>query len=86
MIKNILCSLNYKYKLCFSGCRLQYTQCPSDTDLLLNYFNNHNGGLFQNTLPSVTNEVPTYKYVHDVMGVDIFTILTMCRLEPSSPG
>ena len=46
--------------------RLQYTQCPSDTDLLLNYFNNHNGGLFQNTLPSVTNEVPTiptYKYM-----------------------
>ena len=50
----------------FSGCRLQYTQCPSDTYLLLNYFNNHNGGLFQNTLPSVTNEVPTiptYKYM-----------------------
>ena len=40
-----------------SSCRIQYNQCPSDTDLLLNYFNNHNGGLFQNTLPSVTNEV-----------------------------
>ena len=37
-------------------CR-QYLECPNDTDLLLNYFNNHNGGLFQNTLPSVTNEV-----------------------------
>ena len=62
----VVLRLNYKYKLCFSGCRLQYTQCPSDTDLLLNYFNNHNGGLFQNTLPSVTNEVPTiptYKYM-----------------------
>ena len=42
-----------------SSCRIQYNQCPSDTDLLLNYFNNHNGGLFQNTLPSVTNEVGT---------------------------
>jgi len=40
-----------------SSCSLQYIECPSDTDLLLNYFNNHNGGLFQNTLPSVTNEV-----------------------------
>ena len=67
----------------FSGCRLQYTQCPSDTDLLLNYFNNHNGGLFQNTLPSVTNEVPTYDY--HVMCVDIF-ILTVCRWAHSSPG
>ena len=25
----------------------------------MNYFNNHNGGLFQNALPSVTNEVGT---------------------------
>merc|ERR1711983_516220 len=40
-----------------TNCRITYDQCPSDTDLLLNYFNNHNGGLFQNTLPSVTNEV-----------------------------
>ena len=24
---------------------------------MLSYFNNHNGGLFQNALPSVTNEV-----------------------------
>ena len=42
-----------------SSCRITYDQCPSDTDLLLNYFNNHNGGLFQNTLPSVSNEVGT---------------------------
>jgi len=40
-----------------SSCRQQYSQCPSDTSLLLNYFNNHNGGLFQNTLPTATNEV-----------------------------
>ena len=39
------------------SCARQYLECPNDTDLLLNYFNNHNGGLFQNTLPSVTNEV-----------------------------
>ena len=39
------------------SCARQYIECPNDTDLLLNYFNNHNGGLFQNTLPSVTNEV-----------------------------
>ena len=36
---------------------LLYLQCPSGTDQLLNYFNNNNGGLFQNVLPSVTNEV-----------------------------
>ena len=39
------------------NCRQQYSQCPSETSLLLNYFNNHNGGLFQNTLPTATNEV-----------------------------
>lgn len=39
------------------SCARQYIECPNDTNLLLNYFNNHNGGLFQNTLPSVTNEV-----------------------------
>merc|ERR1719232_1568203 len=39
------------------SCARQYLECPNNTDLLLNYFNNHNGGLFQNTLPSVTNEV-----------------------------
>ena len=39
------------------SCRQQYSQCPSETSLLLNYFNNHNGGLFQNTLPTATNEV-----------------------------
>jgi len=39
------------------NCDQLYLQCPSGTDQLLNYFNNHNGGLFQNALPSVTNEV-----------------------------
>merc|ERR1719495_3049785 len=39
------------------NCDQLYIQCPSGTDQLLNYFNNHNGGLFQNALPSVTNEV-----------------------------
>merc|ERR1712072_1160839 len=39
------------------NCDQLYIQCPSGTDQLLNYFNNHNGGLFRNALPSVTNEV-----------------------------
>ena len=39
------------------SCRQLYLECPSGTDGLLNYFNNHNGGLFQNALPSVTEEV-----------------------------
>jgi len=39
------------------SCQQLYRQCPSGTDQLLNYLNNHNGGLFSNTLPSVTNEV-----------------------------
>lgn len=38
-------------------CRQLYLECPAGTDGLLNYFNNHNGGLFQNALPSVTDEV-----------------------------
>jgi len=39
------------------SCQQLYRQCPSGTDQLLNYLNNHNGGLFSNTLPSVSNEV-----------------------------
>jgi len=39
------------------NCNQLYVQCPSGTDQLLSYFNNNNGGLFQNVLPSVTNEV-----------------------------
>merc|ERR1719195_2565286 len=39
------------------NCDQLYLQCPSETDQLLNYFNNYNGGLFQNAIPSVTNEV-----------------------------
>merc|ERR1719495_1119428 len=39
------------------NCDQLYIQCPSGTDQLLNYFNNYNGGLFQNAIPSVTNEV-----------------------------
>ena len=39
------------------NCNQLYLQCPSGTDQLLSYFNNHNGGVLQNALPSVTNEV-----------------------------
>jgi len=39
------------------NCNQLFVQCPSGTDQLLSYFNNNNGGLFQNVLPSVTNEV-----------------------------
>lgn len=34
-----------------------FPQCPDGADQLLNYFNNHNGGLFQNAVPSATSEV-----------------------------
>jgi len=39
------------------SCAQLYIECPSGSDQLLNYFNNHNGGLGQNVVPSVTNEV-----------------------------
>eukprot|EP00088_Acartia_fossae_P071418 TRINITY_DN9790_c0_g1_i2.p1 TRINITY_DN9790_c0_g1~~TRINITY_DN9790_c0_g1_i2.p1 ORF type:complete len:425 (-),score=90.91 TRINITY_DN9790_c0_g1_i2:62-1336(-) len=40
-----------------TNCRQLFRQCPDSTDQLLNYLNNHNGGLFQNAIPSATNEV-----------------------------
>ncbi|XP_023342670.1 RNA polymerase II degradation factor 1 isoform X2 [Eurytemora carolleeae] len=40
-----------------TNCRQLFPQCPDGTDQLLNYFNNHNGGLFQNAVPSATSEV-----------------------------
>jgi len=39
------------------SCAQLYIECPSGSDQLLSYFNNHNGGLGQNVVPSVTNEV-----------------------------
>lgn len=39
------------------SCRQLYRECPDGTDQLLSYFNNHNGGLGQSVVPSVTNEV-----------------------------
>jgi len=39
------------------SCSQLYIECPSGSDQLLSYFNNHNGGLGQNVVPSVTNEV-----------------------------
>jgi len=40
-----------------TNCKQLFQQCPDSTDQLLNYFNNHNGGLFQNAIPSATDEV-----------------------------
>jgi len=40
-----------------TNCRQLFQQCPDTSDQLLDYFNNHNGGLFQNAIPSATNEV-----------------------------
>jgi len=39
------------------SCAQLYIECPSGNDNLLSYFNNDNGGLLQNVVPSVTNEV-----------------------------
>jgi len=39
------------------SCAQLYIECPSGSDQLLSYFNNHNGGLGQNVVPSVSNEV-----------------------------
>merc|ERR1711962_87230 len=39
------------------SCQEQYRNCPNEYNQLLNYFNNHNGGLGQTVVPAVTNEV-----------------------------
>ena len=40
-----------------SACSQLYKDCPTDSNSLLNYFNNHNGGLVNNVQPSVDSEV-----------------------------
>jgi len=49
--------LGHASKASPQSCELMYSRCPSGADQLLNYFNNHNGGLGQNVVPSITNEV-----------------------------
>merc|ERR1712126_703425 len=49
--------LGHASKASPQSCELMYSKCPSGADQLLNYFNNHNGGLGQNVVPSITNEV-----------------------------
>merc|ERR1711982_314206 len=67
-----------------TNCRITYDQCPSDTDLLLNYFNNHNGGLFQNTLPSVTNEVGSlFPGLNNLPQIAASTFGDTIQLQPS---
>ena len=40
-----------------SACSQLFQDCPSNSDSLLDYFNNHNGGIFNQVQPSVDNEV-----------------------------
>ena len=40
-----------------SACSQLFTDCPTDSDSLLDYFNNHNGGIINQVQPSVDNEV-----------------------------
>eukprot|EP00096_Caligus_rogercresseyi_P010162 TRINITY_DN3603_c0_g1_i1.p1 TRINITY_DN3603_c0_g1~~TRINITY_DN3603_c0_g1_i1.p1 ORF type:complete len:435 (+),score=88.52 TRINITY_DN3603_c0_g1_i1:80-1384(+) len=40
-----------------NSCARLYRQCPTEPDRLLNYFNNHNGGIINNVQPSVDNEI-----------------------------
>lgn len=40
-----------------STCAQLYKECPTDPGNLLNYFNNHNGGLVNQVTPAVDNEV-----------------------------
>ncbi len=40
-----------------SACSQLYKDCPTDPNSLLNYFNNHNGGVFNQVQPAVDNEV-----------------------------
>jgi hypothetical protein len=51
-------------------CAQLYKDCPTDPDSLLNYFNNHNGGLVNQVQPSVDNEVAPLiqAIVADVVG------------------
>ncbi|XP_040576185.1 uncharacterized protein [Lepeophtheirus salmonis] len=40
-----------------NSCARMYRQCPTEPDRLLNYFNNHNGGIINHVQPSVDNEI-----------------------------
>lgn len=40
-----------------SACAQLFKDCPSDSNSLLDYFNNHNGGLVNQVQPAVDNEV-----------------------------
>ena len=40
-----------------SACSQLFKDCPTDSDSLLDYFNNHNGGIFNQVQPTVDNEV-----------------------------
>lgn len=47
-----------------------YHQCPTETDGIVDYLNNHNGGLFNKVEPSVNQEVAPIlsSIVSDVIG------------------
>lgn len=55
-----------------SSCSQLYRECPTDPDKLLNYLNNHNGGLIGQVQPSVDNEVAPIiqAIVADMVGED----------------
>ena len=40
-----------------NACSQLYRECPTDPGNLLNYFNNHNGGLINQVQPAVDDEV-----------------------------
>ena len=40
-----------------SACTQLFKECPSGQDSLLDYLNNHNGGIFNQVQPTVDNEV-----------------------------
>ena len=55
-----------------SVCSQLYKDCPSDSNSLLDYFNNHNGGVVNNVQPAVDNEVAPIiqAIIADVVGED----------------
>ena len=55
-----------------SACSQLFKDCPTDSDSLLNYLNNHNGGLFNQVQPTVDDEVGpiVQAIIADVVGGD----------------
>ena len=55
-----------------SVCSQLYRDCPTDSNSLLDYFNNHNGGLVNQVQPAVDNEVAPIiqAIISDVVGDD----------------